>query len=412
MKKIILIGPQDWFVDSFLYFIEKGFKGTVIKLSTFSNAYNYNYTILHQLGYEVLEVKDLDISKLNLDENTLVISGPNFSGDIKSLLYLQNYTIEMLELTYEISKYNRDNKCGAKVVRWFNGDTGFGSQEIVDYFNEKIQYVDALIFDNSLLEEFVLKNIPNASNIPRYVSWIETPLERFVKNNINTNIKKEFISTGRLITSTRTPVKYISYNFANPQISRNNDKIILGSQSNRIYTIIYIFGIKLTLKKKLKMTFNLAGGIDDINIIYNDRNNFYNKHSEISFGISHMYDIFNNSLNNFLKNKDFYFSIYGQHLTNNVGSGKELYYTFCNVPSKDLTYLMNGIIPIIPHNIHNVYKELVEKKMAILVKEKYDMKKLYDMDIDEILEYRTNIYNNREFFTFEKSGKLLLSILN
>lgn len=65
-------------------------------------------------------------------------------------------------------------------------------------FNEKIKYLDALIFDNSLLEEFVLKNIPNANNIKRYLGWMETPLERFVKNNTDAKINKSCISLGRV----------------------------------------------------------------------------------------------------------------------------------------------------------------------------------------------------------------------
>ena len=89
-----------------------------------------------------------------------------------------------------------------------------------------------------------------------------------------------------------------------------------------------------------------------------------------------------------------------------------MYYSFSNVPSKDITYLMYGIIPIISHNLHNVYMELINKKIAIQISNIKDIDKYLNMKEDDILEYRKNIYNNRDVFTFEKSGELLINLLN
>ncbi|WP_307971340.1 hypothetical protein [uncultured Brachyspira sp.] len=50
-----------------------------------------------------------------------------------------------------------------------------------------------------------------------------------------------------------------------------------------------------------------------------------------------------------------------------------MYYAFCNNPSKDVTYIMNGIIPLISHNINNIYKEFIDNKIAILIKTKNDI---------------------------------------
>ena len=417
MKKIILVGPQDWFVDSFIYFIEKGFNGIVIKLKNTTLVYESNYAILKQVGYDIIEANNLDINNLKLDEQTLVISGPNFGGDIISHAHRKKYSEEVLDITYNISKYNKDNNCGAKVIRWFNGDTAFGTQNSVNLFNEKIEHLDALIFDNSLLEEFVLKNIPNARNIPRYLSWIETPLERFVKNNTNTKIDKKFISLGRVLCSSKMNYrgKYISYGYIpSPGINRKNiDNIILGWQSNSDITIAKLFGIKITLKKKRKyLPLNLAGAIEDVNKIYFDRESFYNNYGTVAFGLSHFYDIFNKSIDNFIRNKDFYFSLDGQSIAYTIKSQKEMYYSFSNVPSKDITYLMYGIIPIISHNLHNVYMELINKKIAIQISNIKDIDTYLNMKEDDILEYRKNIYNNRDVFTFEKSGELLINLLN
>ena len=62
---------------------------------------------------------------------------------------------------------------------------------------------------------------------------------------------------------------------------------------------------------------NLGGGTDDINKIYNDRKYFFTNYGNISFGLSHFYDIFDNSVDIFLRNKDFYFSLDGQNNCNN-----------------------------------------------------------------------------------------------
>ena len=158
-KKIILIGSQCWFADSFIYFIEKWFKGTVIKCNHNTKWFFPNYSIFNKIGFSIVDIKDLQIDKLGLDENTLIISDYNFAEDIKSKSVFKLYSEEVLDIAYEISKYNKYNKCGATVVRGFNGDTGFSSIDAINMFNEKIKYLDALIFDNSLLEEFVLKNI-------------------------------------------------------------------------------------------------------------------------------------------------------------------------------------------------------------------------------------------------------------
>lgn len=414
MKKIILIGNQCWFADSFIYFIEKRFKGIVIKID--GSGFHRNYYIFEKIGFQVIDLQDFEIDKLGLDENTLVISDYNFGGDIKSIID-KPYSEKVLDIAYKISKYNKKNNCGAIVVRCINGDTGFGSIEKVNLFNEKIKYLDALIFDNSLLEEFVLKNIPNANNIKRYLGWMETPLERFVNNNINDKIDKSFISLGRILCSTKIDYKdkaiFYGYYEDNPIDRKYIDNIILGYQENLDYLIIKLFGIRLSIKKKRKVfPLNLAGGTNDINKIYNDRKYFFTNYSHIAFGLSHQYDIFNNSIENFLRNKDFYFSLDGQNICSNILSPKEMYYAFINNPSKDVTYLMNGIIPLISHNLHNVYKEFIDKKMAILIKTEDDIENTLNISDYEILEYRENIYKNRHLFTFEKTADLLINLLD
>ncbi len=49
--------------------------------------------------------------------------------------------------------------------------------------------------------------------------------------------------------------------------------------------------------------------------------------------------------------------------------------------------------------------------MAIVIKDKSDFKRLLKMSDDEIQEYRDNIYNNSDLFTFDKTGDMLIKEL-
>ena len=73
---------------------------------------------------------------------------------------------------------------------------------------------------------------------------------------------------------------------------------------------------------------------------------------------------------------------------------------------------MNGIIPLISHTEHNLYKELINKKMAILIKDKDDLLKIKKMSKEEIQNYRNNIFNNRHLFTFDHVGQILIDLVN
>ena len=133
----------------------------------------------------------------------MILSGPSFSGDILSLKGRQDScenSIERLEIVHKLSHYNHSHNCGAKIVLIFNGDTGFGSQKMVDFFNEKIQYVDALMFDNDLLKEFILSNSSVARTKQALIGWLETPLKRYVLHQKRKPLHK-IISLGRCLSA-------------------------------------------------------------------------------------------------------------------------------------------------------------------------------------------------------------------
>ena len=87
-------------------------------------------------------------------------------------------------------------------------------------------------------------------------------------------------------------------------------------------------------------------------------------------------------------------------------------YALDNNASKDVSYLMMGIIPVIPHINHSFYKDLYEKKMAIWVRSIDDLKKLWSISQQEIQHYRDNIYANRQLFAFETIANKLLDSLH
>ncbi|MEI0700176.1 hypothetical protein R4K92_14770 [Brachyspira intermedia] len=413
MKKIILIGPQAWFVDSFIYFIEKGFKGIVLKISGIS--FIENYPILSEIGYDVIDYDENKFDDIGLDRETLIISICGFGGVSSMNGIFREFSFNNLEALYKISKYNKENNCGAKVIKCFNGDTGFSNNEYLSMLKEKLQYVDVFTFDNSLLEELIIKNIDYIKNKKRYILWMETPLKRYVNKNDTTINEKKYLTLGRIISS--IPIDYMGklidigyfFNYY-PPLSKNIS-ILLGYIETLKYKTFYIFGIKINIKKKdVKAKYSLAG-IGSFQKILEDRKLFFENYKNISFGISHFYDILNGSVNSFIKNKDLFFSINGQDLVNNVNSNIEMYYGFCNNASKDLTYLMNGIIPLIPHNLHNIYKSMVDKKMAILINNKKDIYDVLNLTDEQILEYRKNIYENLYIFTFDNNAEILINEL-
>lgn len=125
-----------------------------------------------------------------------------------------------------------------------------------------------------------------------------------------------------------------------------------------------------------------------------------------------MYDIFYNSVERFRANRDYYWSLDGQLSANGAVCAKESYYAFSNNPSKDVTYMMFGIIPLISHAEHSWYRTLLDKKMAILIKKKEDLRNVLTLSDKEIQEYRDNIYANRDLFTFDHVGDMLMKILS
>ena len=160
-----------------------------------------------------------------------------------------------------------------------------------------------------------------------------------------------------------------------------------------------------------KQRYQLAGAVDNLETLYQDRKLFYKWEASCAFGLSHMYDTFSGAVADYHKHKDFYFSLFGQNMPHNSGARYEAYYPFCNNVNKDLSYLMNGIIPLISHTEHNVYKEMVKRKMAILIKKPEDVSAALKLSDQEIQTYRDNIYKNRVLFTFDHVGEMLLNLL-
>lgn len=401
MKQLIVIGEGCWFIDSFEYFINNGFEITVIKTQNKLKWFYKNYDILSELGAKVLEYENSKgfKKKLNLSSKTIILCGGNFCGDVESFVEFKDIGLEELDILYNISKFNYDNKLGAKIIRYFNGDTCFGSQEIIEIFNKKIKYVDTLIFDNDLLKEFVITNIPNAKNKKALLGWIETPLKKHVKHNQSTEYSKEFISLGRVLCSKQLQKSIYEQTIFYPKPHK---------KFNGIKKLLY--KIKNYLIKRRKESYSLAGQ-NSLQTLKHDRETFYTTHKSICFGLSHFYDIFRGSIDDFKKNKKLYFSLQGQSLCSNIFAPKEAFYAFINNPSKDIGYLMNGIIPIISHTEHNVYKEMIKRKMAILVKTQDDILSVLKMSDKEIQEYRDNIYANRDIFTFDHVGQMIIDEL-
>lgn len=388
MKKLVWISEGCWFPDSLLYFKEQGFKITIIR-TPMKFGWNKHYKLFAEFAEVIDWIPDL---QLPLDKDTLVIGGGNFMNISHEYVAqgLKEFGHNQLDVLYAISKYNHDFTCGATIVRYFNGDTGFGSQENIDIFAQKTKYIDVFMFDNDQLRDFVFANVPSAKTKKTLLGWIETPLERFVYHNQNP-IEKRVCSLGRILCSA-------------PKFVMDFNQLPIRFFPVKKLSIIDKF-------KGRQKGYQLAGTTDSTKSLFNARKLFYKFESKCAFGLSHMYDTFSGSVEDFRNNKEFYFSVWGQNFPHNVCSCHETYYPFCNNVNKDVCYLMNGIIPLVSHNEHNIYREMVARKMAILIKTPADIWAALNIPDTEIQEYRDNIYKYRELFTFDHVGKVLIDLV-
>lgn len=398
MKKLIIIGDFGYFPDSLIYFTEKNFQIYMVKMENRLAHFKISDTFAEDLNIKIID-KSEAYFKL-LDKETLIISGPCYFGDCYSNSFEPSWRIsciETMEYLYSISKYNKQHNCGAKIVRYFNGDTGFGTQEALDYFNEKIKYIDYLCFDNEALRDFVLKNSAVAQRKTSLIGWLETPLKRYCVHNTSKPLHS-FISLGRCLSTF-------------DELKKNDCKLPIMFFPRKRSDISRIERWKMKLTKR-KKCYKLAGGVECLESLYHDRKLFKKLECQAAFGLSHMYDIFWGSVEKFKKNKEFYLSVKGQQEANCAASPKEQYYAFVNNPNKDACYLMCGIIPLISHQEHDFYRELIKRKMAILIKQRKDLAAVLKMPDTEIQSYRDNIYKNRDLFTFDHVGEMLCNLLD
>lgn len=380
-KKLVLIGVNYWFIDSFQHYIDNGFKLFVIKTKT-PNHYLKNYNICEELGAKIVDYTDIESIKsvIDFDKNTIVLSGGDYSGEIKTLQFIRENSELELEILHQLSKYCNQKRTKTQFVRYFNGDTGWGDEKNAIAFEKKIEYVQNLCFDNDLLLEFVEQNIPSVKTKNILIGWMHTPLSKFVVKN-DTLPSKKIISLGRHICSDELcEVDFTSYPSLKPNTTSRN-------------------------------FYCMAGGAESIRILQQERKQFYEDNGSYTFGLSYMSDIFSGSYEKFKINKKYYFSNEGQLEFDNPKSTYELYYGFINTPSKDANYMMNGIIPLISHDFTSTYKELLNNKMAILIKTKKDLVDLRNIPDHTILEYKNNIFKNKQIYTFETIANKIIKLI-
>lgn len=402
MKKVIVIGDTGFFPDSLVWFKENGCELYFVLLKNRHPWLMETKNILSDLRVKIIPVDKLPKLYKKFDSNTLILSAGGFMGDVPTFKGDKNFwpaQKERFEVFYKTSKYNHDHKCGAKCVLGFNGDTGFATQEKVDFFDKHIQYADVLTFDNNLLKELVFQNSSVARTKETMIAWWETPLKRDVIHQTK-KPEHELISMGRCFCAF--------------------DKMLRNEFNLPMYWLPrppMALTLKNLIKRRIKRWFGekdayqVAGVARSYGSLQRHRKRFEKFVSQKAFGLSHMHDRFAGGVEKFHANKEYYWSLKGQCEANTAWTQKELYYPFSNNPSKDVCYMMFGIIPLIAHTENEYYKTLIEKKMAILIEKPEDFKKMLKMTDGEIQEYRDNIYANQDIYTFDHVGEMLLSLL-
>ncbi len=394
--RIVLLGPGCYFTDSFLHFKELGHDVHVLRIPKNIFWNRRNYETHRDLGFNIIDVNEpsredvkraLDI--IEPDSNTLFIGGGFFAGDVFSFWAPVDDAGEFqLELLHQVSQITKTENTGSTCIRYFNGDTGWASELQRSKFAEKTRFLDAVLYDNELLQEFVLHNIPELKEKKQLICQLEKPLARFVHLNLNDTDKRIAI-LGRWISTVRHNLRKDQY--VKFPVRR------------------WVFGWK-----KLFMTGNRP-----YKTILRDRVRFQSQYGSLAFGLSHFYDVPSGSKEAFVSDKEFFFSLLGQRLTlapANYAAPEPyiypLYYGFTNTANKDINYLMYGIVPIIAHDINPFNKQLLDKGMCVKVDSIDELPGLLEMDDDKILSMKQNIANNMELFTFEPEAEKMLGILN
>jgi hypothetical protein len=385
-KKLIVVGLDIYFADSLQWFQENGFTVTVLTWTGRRHGFANNAALYADMGFRVVtydheafRAGGLNFDDLALDPETLILAGPNFTGDVGSLAEeLDDSPLYDLWLLQSLAGYNRRRGCGAMVVRFHNGDTGFGSREMADLYALGLADADLLLFDNDLLREFVWHNVPVLRAKKSCLLWLEGPLKRHLQRNEGRG--PDFICLGRFFCDRRLNIPVVH----------------LPTDQSRRYE---------GLKHPVKPRYNLAKATSLVRLA-EDRAAFAEDLRGVVFGLDHFGGVFTGGRQLFERHKEFFFSPDGQSLTQ-VGIPKEVYYGFCNCPSKIAAYLMYGIIPVLSHTLHNVYRELAEKKMAVSVERAEDLERLRAMSDGEIQMYRENIQAHADIFTFDSKAEFL-----
>jgi len=398
--KIVQLGPGCYFPDSLVYFQELGHEVYVLKIPRNIVWNERNYETHRDLHFSIIDVDRPEIDDVKRafdiiqpDANTLFLGGGFFGGHVPVLEpWLNGSDQFQLELLYQVSRAIEEEHTRSKCIRYFNGDTGWGSQRQRDLFAEKTHLLDAVLFDNSLLQDFVLYNIPEFEGKRQLICQLERPLKRFVKVN-HTTVDKRIGILGRWVSS-------VFHRLSARQVVR-------------------IPHWRCFLKMFGRRRFFMSGN-RPLDTLLRDRASFQARFGTLSFGLSHIYDVLSGSKEFFLNNREFCFSLPAQQMTWSAANADNsrahyihpVYYGYTNTANKDINCLMYGIVPILPHDVNPFNQELLEKGMAVKIDSIDELSDLLTLDDEVILSMKRNIANNAGLFTFEPEADKILAWMN
>lgn len=396
MKKIVIVGSGEWLVDSFLYFKELGYEIIVLKKEALV-AFRPNYKILKNIGCKIINIKKYNFSKLikiiNMDHETIFIR--------MSLLYYNtnfydscSFISEELNLYTKLAQYNREKNYNAKFVHYFTGDSCLSHKVVHELFCKVAPFIDITVFNNEEIRNYILNRVPVLKNTQQIIGHIVAPLQRYVKRRIisENNATHKFLLLGRFVGRK----EYLTdLNIIDNPIRKVRHKIL-----KRIFNLFFYKFKYYTTKKQ----FTLSGHNNFYHILAS-RKEFFDFNTAI-FGLSNFYNALDDKSN---INSDF---LAEENISEFITIDKEtvpFYYRYTNVSAKDYSYLMFGIIPVIPKAYNSFYRELVNKKMAIEIENIKDFDKVKNMPLSELQQYCDNIYKNREIFCFEKTANAIVN---
>ncbi|MDK2907249.1 MAG: CDP-ribitol ribitolphosphotransferase / teichoic acid ribitol-phosphate polymerase [Petrotoga sp.] len=333
-----------------------------IVMGYFSETENPELMFARSVGARIISFENID-KVIDVDKIDLIICFGNLpdprSVKPHSLAKIMRYLYEFEKITKKV-KSKRDNVPALFV---FNSkETAFENKEFNEVFYRRICHVDYVIFPTNNLKKYFELRFPDSEKIKKKVMLADTFNKNSVVDTLPSSLLKLTLYFPNIVSYDPLPrpiMKEIGFDIS--KLS-NTSFLKYSSLLNEFKKIArgFVFGLGPFF-------------------------NFYTDH----------------------KNAE---KIFEEDQVADSVNPKEIY-SMTNVPQEVLLYLIAGVIPILPDNGNDFYKQLAKNRMALIVEHDCEYLDPTLIDNNVLLEFKRNILRNTELYTTERFMRFIEEII-